>query len=124
MKIKPITLESDTFRRLKHDLTKAMQCLLANMEKYRSDEATLTCKIKISTEEKDLGQGDELVPSFTHKITSTVQIKDERTGALMGDYALEKDKTGSYALKVYTEQLEMFDDEDADEEDEDEEDIE
>ena len=119
-KIKPVSMESNTFRQLKHDMTLAMNKLLKNMEHCNSEKASLSVKITICTENKDLGDGEVVVPTFVHKIGSAVQLKDERVGELNGEYALEKDGKDRYCLRVFSEQLEMFDDddEDADEDEE------
>ena len=105
MIIKPVDLHSDTFNTLKDDLTMAINVLLTRMQVYNSDEAALTVKLNI-----DLLKSinDDVLPVFTHKITSTVQIKDEHRGELKGNYALERDAEGLYQLRLLDEQLGML----------------
>ena len=103
-KIKPVDMESDILRKIKKDLTDGLNLLLARMEKFDSDEAALTLKIGISRKDA----GGLIIPTFKHKVTSAVQVKDERDGELGGNYSLEKNKQNGYDLIVLDEQMEMF----------------
>ncbi len=106
---KPITMESDTFEKLKHDMTTALNKLLNKMRVYRSEKAALTVKLTVSLNDTELDSGNEgTVPTFEHKVTSTVQIKDETTGKLDGEYVLEEDGHGGNVLKPLSSQVDMF----------------
>lgn len=108
-KIKPINLESDTFAVMKMDMTTSFNRLLRHMQKYNAKEATLTVKVKVSLEDQELDNGEQgLVPSFEHKVSTSVQIKDENSGKLSGNYVLEEDGKGGYVIRPITDQMDMF----------------
>lgn len=107
--VKPITMESDTFSQMKLDMTTTLNRLLRNMQEYGSDKATLTLKLTVTLEDQELDNGEQgTVPKFEHKVSSTVQIKDETEGELGGQYVLEDDGNGGHVLKPLSQQMEMF----------------
>jgi len=107
--VKPITMESDTFAAMKLDITTTLNRLLKNMQEYGSDKAALTLKLTVTLEDHELDNGEQgTVPKFEHKVTSTVQIKDEAEGELAGQYVLEDDGNGGHVLKPLSQQMEMF----------------
>ena len=106
---KPITMESDTFFAMKQDMTHALNRLLNNMREYGSDKAALTLKLTITLEDQELDNGASgTVPKFEHKVSSTVQIKDETEGELAGTYILEDDGNGGHVLKPLSQQMDML----------------
>lgn len=106
---KPITMESDTFAAMKQDITVSLNRLLKNMQEYGSDKAALTVKLTVTLEDQELDNGEQgTVPKFEHKVSSTVQIKDETEGELDGNYILEDDGHGGHVLKPLSQQMEMF----------------
>ncbi len=108
-KIKPITMDSDTFAQMKQDMTDTMNKLLRNMQEYGADEAAMSLKWTISLEEQELDNGEKgTVPICQHKVTSNVQIKNERDGKLGGDYTLENDGKGGHILRPIVDQVDMF----------------
>lgn len=108
-KIKIIDMESDTFSKLKQDMTDGLNRLITNMESYGSDEASLTVKVKIKFEDQCLDDGKSVtVPSFEHKVSYAVQIKREAEGKLEGMYSLEEGEKGQYRLKPLNDQMDMF----------------
>ena len=107
--VKPITMESDTFSQMKLDMTTTLNRLLRNMQEYGSDKAALTLKLTVTLEDQELDNGEQgTVPKFEHKVSSTVQIKDETEGELGGQYVLEDDGNGGHVLKPLSQQMEMF----------------
>lgn len=108
-KIKPITMASDTFDKLKEDMTNSMNKLLRNMQEYGSDKASMTVKITITLSDQEQDNGEQgTVPKFEHKVSSTVQIKDETEGELGGDCYLEDDGNGGHILRPIVDQVDMF----------------
>lgn len=107
--IKPINMESDTFAIMKQDMTTAINRLLRHMQKYHAEKASMTVKLTVTLEDDELDNGEQgVVPTFEHKVSSTVQIKDESDGKLAGNYVLEEDGKGGYVIRPITEQMDMF----------------
>lgn len=108
-KLKPINMDSDTFVIMKQDMTTSINRLLRHMQKYHAEKASLTVKLTVTLEDEELDNGDQgIVPTFEHKVSFTVQIKDESSGKLAGNYVLEEDGKGGYTIRPLTEQMDMF----------------
>ena len=105
MSTKPINMQADTFDKLKNDMTVAINTLLARMQAFGSDEATMT--VKLDVEFLSSATGDT-IPVFRHNIKSTVQVKDEVNGSLDENYALERDEDGLYELRELYQQQTLF----------------
>lgn len=103
-KMKPVNMDSDTFAQLKQDMTNAINRLLTHMQKYGSEKAAMAVKMTITLDDESEG----LVPKFEHKVTTTVQRKDDVSGSLAGEYVLEEDGKGGYMLKTLIDQASMF----------------
>ena len=115
-----LTMESDAFGAMKSDFNQILRRALTNMEKKQSDEAELTLKLKISLEE--IGSDEDLIvkPTFAHKISSVMKIKDEKSGVLSGNYALIWDEeSGDYIIRPIDDgQVSMFDTQESSDEEE------
>lgn len=110
-KIKPINLESDTFAQMKQDMTQYLNLLLRLMQRYGEEKATLTLKMTVTLEEQELDDGCKgLIPTFEHRVTTSVQRKDETKGKLPGEYVLDADGKGGFNLRPMSDQLDMFED--------------
>lgn len=108
-KIKPINLESDTFALMKQDMTNELNRLLRNMQRYKAEEGMLTVKVKVSIVDQELDNGEQGdVPTFEHKVSTSVQIKQESSGKLSGNYVLEEDGKGGFVIRPLSEQLDML----------------
>ena len=75
-----LSLKSDTFAALKEDFDSVLLRTIGNMEMKNADNATITR------------------PSFKHDISSVMQVKDRKSGALTGDYELVYED-GKYAMR-------------------------
>ncbi len=107
--IKPITMASDTFDQLKNDMTNSLNRLLRNMQDYGADKASMTVKLTVSLTDQELDNGEQgTIPTFEHKVSSSVQIKDETDGKLGGEYTLEDDGKGGHVLRPISAQIDMF----------------
>ena len=124
--IKKMTLDSDIFDQLRTDANFVLQRLIGNMLEKESDEGTMTLKLEISFDNEFIPNYDKNVdgetreihkPKFKHKITSSVQIKDEKSGNMDSEMELVMDENGCYVLKpiANTEQRSLFDDDFQDE---------
>jgi TRAP-type C4-dicarboxylate transport system substrate-binding protein len=104
-----LTLSSDTFNALKSDFDQVLRKTLTNMENKESEQAELTVKLKISLMKEQAPNFDSLIPGaqrevikpkFDHKVSSVMQIKDEKTGTLSGNYELVWDgELGQYVMR-------------------------
>lgn len=100
MKNKPISMEGDTFKGVKDDMTVMLNKLLRLMQRYGAEKGALTVKLDVDLEETDDGP----MPSFKHTVTTTVQRKDKKDGRMNGYYL--NDNGGE--LELVPVQLEMF----------------
>lgn len=115
-KLKPITMDADTFDKLKEDMTNSLNRLLRDMKKYGSDKAAMTVKLTVCLDDQELDNGEKgTVPTFEHKVTTSVQIKNELDGKLTGEYTLEGDGNGGHILRPITDQVDMFEEEEIEE---------
>lgn len=115
-----LTMESEAFNGLKTDFNQVLRRTLTNMERKESEQAELTVKLKISLEKdtapdfrevRHRAERDIVRPTFTHKISSVMQIKCEKSGVLSGDYELVWDEEiGDYIMRPIDDgQLSLFD---------------
>lgn len=103
-----LTLKGDTFLALQDDFDAILNRTIGNMEMKSADEATLTLKLKITLEKRSarsfssgFDSAREIIkPAFAHEISSVMQVKDKKSGALTGDYELMWDEMeGKYVMR-------------------------
>lgn len=96
-----LTLSSDTFAVLKADFDNVLQKTLMNMQKKDSDSAEVKVSLKIALDKVEgsdirIDNFDDmrevLIPRFDHKVSSVLQVKDEASGTLGGNFELVFDK--------------------------------
>ena len=96
-----LTLNSSTFAALKADFDQVLKNTLRNMQEKDSEAAEVKVSLKISfvKDEKsyiqiaDLDDRREIIiPKFDHKVSSVLQIKDEASGTLGGNFELVFDE--------------------------------
>lgn len=110
-----LSLKGETFTALKEDFDAVLGRTIKNMESKGADEATITLKLGISLEKTTDFSGEEAEevtkPSFKHDISSVMQVKDKKSGALTGDYQLVWDEDeGKYVMKrIGDNQMTLFD---------------
>lgn len=118
--IKKMTLDSDIFDQLRTDFNFVLQRLIGNMLEKESNDGSMTLKLDISLDNEYIPNFDENVdgetreihkPKFKHKVTSSVQIKDEKSGNMDSEMELVMDENGCYVLKpiANTTQRTIFD---------------
>lgn len=115
-----LNLESDAFNALKTDFNQILRRTLAGMEQKEAEDATITLKLGIALT-RDMvpdptivayeAQREIVRPAFTHKISSVMQYKDEKSGILSGNYELVWDKElCDYVMREITNgQTSLFD---------------
>ncbi len=112
-----LSLKSDTFNALKEDFDSILARTIGNMEMKGAEDATITLKLGVTLEKTYAmvsGESKDVTkPSFKHDISSVMQVKDKKSGALTGDYQLVwDDEDGRYVMKrIEDGQITMFDDE-------------
>lgn len=96
-----LTLNSSTFAALKADFDAALQKTLRNMQQKGSEAAEVKVSLKISFAKgviSDIpldnleGPREMIIPQFDHKVSSVLQIKDEASGTLGGEFELVYDE--------------------------------
>lgn len=119
--VKHSNFESDTFSDMKRDMNFVLQRLLGNMQEKGATEGSMTLKVDISLTNEYIPNYDPEVegesrkiskPKFKHKVTSAVQIKDEKSGNLDTEMELTFDEeSGEYVMQpvANTEQRTIFD---------------
>lgn len=110
-----LSLKSETFSALKEDFDSILARTIGNMEMKGAEEATVTLKLGISLEKSSMNSPSGLQeitkPSFKHDISSVMQVKDKKSGALTGDYELVWDAAeGKYVMRrIDNGQVSIFD---------------
>lgn len=103
-----LTLNDDTFNALKQDFDHVLSRTLDNMQKKGSEYAEVKVVLKISLLDGETAKvlldtdskPDMIVPRFDHKVTSVLQIKDEASGTLGGNYELAFDaESGGWKIR-------------------------
>lgn len=112
-----LSIKSDTFSAMKEDFDAILGRTIGNMQMKGAEDATITLKLSVSLENTNAVIGGESTditrPSFKHDISSVMQVKDKKSGALTGDYQLVwDDEEGKYIMKkIENGQVTMFDQE-------------
>lgn len=87
--IKNLVLEDETFEEPRQNFNRVLQRLFKSMIDSGSTEGSITMKIDVSLEQEYIPNYDPAVagesrkiskPSFKHKVSSTVTVKDEVSG--------------------------------------------
>ena len=109
-----ITMESELMRPLRTDIDSIISKTLKTMHTYGNGEATVTAKIKITLNKEALptkdGMRPIIKPMFEHEVSSVVQSKDKKSGAMYGEYELVYDQeTDSWVARSTKQQISMFD---------------
>ena len=107
--VKELNFDSDTFENIKRDMNFVLQRLLGNMQEKGSTDGTMTVKIDVSLVREwvpnynpEIEAETRMVskPKFKHKVTSQVQIKDEKSGNLDTEMELfMNEETGEYEMR-------------------------
>lgn len=114
-----LNLESDAFNSFKTDFNVMLRKLLHMMESQEAEEGALNVKMTVKLEKsqaRDYQQKeyeamrDITTPTFTHKVGISMQFKDEKSGALGGNYEMVYDKElGAYVMiDIETGQTSLF----------------
>ena len=122
-----LTLDSKVFNALKTAFNETLRRTLMNMEKYGSTDATINLKLEIEIAEsyvKDTSrpqyeaEREITVPTFNHKITSAIPVKDEikgKTGGFGFELIYDRDTRDYYMISTKDANQTSLFDEDPDE---------
>ena len=122
-----VSIYSEAFHKLREDFDKIMISTLARMQEKGSEDATITLKIDIGLEKTfapvrgTTQMRDVYLPTFEHKITSAMQIKQEVKGRYDEECELVWNPASNSYLLVPIGQLMLSDEIERTEEDEDDE---
>ena len=95
-----LNLNSEAFSSMKDDFNRVLKKTLANMQSKEGEVAEITMKLKITLEEDDVpdiyceegtGRRSIVKPIFNHKVSSVMQIKEEESGSMKGNYEIVYD---------------------------------
>lgn len=107
-----VSIDDEIFESTREDFDELMTEMLYSMQQKKSDSGELTLKMKISLlnqcEEIDGEKIAYIRPFFEHKISSSIQIKDERRGGFDKDYALVLDNQKYCLKKIEDRQQNLF----------------
>ena len=114
-----LSLSSDALSEFKNQFNQKLTETLAIMEQKETDGAEITVKFTISTDEREVDDKNARYVGATrhatmihilHKITSTLKIKNEESGGLVGENELFWDRrAGAYAIRQNDQQVGLFD---------------
>lgn len=96
-----LNINSSVFDSMKNDFNSVLKKTLGNMRSKQGEAAEISLKLKITLEEDNVpdlysedgnGRRDIVKPIFNHKVSSVMQIKEEESGSMKGNYELVYDK--------------------------------
>lgn len=107
-----VSINDSMFEPMRNNFDVLLTEMLHSMQRKESDSGELTLKVKISLvkqyEETGNGKISYIKPGFEHKISSAIQIKDERKGNFNEDYMLVSENQKYYLKKVEEKQVNLF----------------
>lgn len=119
--VKLLNFDGDTFSGMKRDMNFVLQRLIGSMQEKGCQDGTMTLKIDVQLTREFVpnynpeipGESREIAkPKFGHKVTSQMQVKDEKKGNLDTEMELfMNEETGEYELRPVadTTQRSIFD---------------
>nr|DAO80778.1 MAG TPA: hypothetical protein [Caudoviricetes sp.] len=115
-------IDDMAFESMRHDTDRVLQKLLKNMVEKGSFDGSINIKIDIKFMQEyivnnDITSSEEtrkiLIPAFTHKVSSVMQIKEEAKGGVSyeGMEMVFDEESGEYVIKpvANTTQRSVFD---------------
>lgn len=118
MKTYELLVTDDIFCELRENFNAVLKRTLFTMESKGSDSGKINLELKISLSHDVLESGSDIFgketreyvnPAFEHKVTSTIQIKDEETGKINGKYELVSMDGKYYIKEIENSQRSLFD---------------
>lgn len=119
MKTHKLLITDDIFYELRANFNSVLTKTLHTMRSKGSDSGKVNLELKISLEHDILEFSsfafgkktrEYTNPMFEHKVTSTIQIKDEVTGKIKGKYELVSEDGGYCVQEIDNPQCSLFED--------------
>ncbi len=108
-------MNSDVFLSLRSNFDEVLKKVLQSMLEQKNNTAEINVKLKIELEKSCINvsyndQREIVKPKFQHKVTSTLQVKNEESGCFNEAYELVwDDTTEKYILtEIKTGQTSLF----------------
>ena len=114
MKTYKLLITDEIFSSLIADFNEMLKKTILTMQSKESENGKINLELKISLNQKLSGFENKekkvfVNPKFHHKVTSSIQIKDEVSGEIDGEYELISDNGNCYIRKDDS-QYSLFDD--------------
>ena len=110
-----LSINSDVFLSLRRNFDAILEKVLQSMQEQKNNTAEINVKLKIELEKSYINvsyndQREITKPVFQHKVTSTLQVKNEESGCFNDAYELVwDDTTEKYILtEIKTGQTSLF----------------
>lgn len=110
-----LSMNSDVFLSLRSNFDEVLKKVLQSMLEQKNNTAEINVKLKIELEKSCINvsyndQREIVKPKFQHKVTSTLQVKNEQSGCFNEAYELVwDDTTEKYILtEIKTGQTSLF----------------
>lgn len=110
-----LSMNSDVFLSLRSNFDEVLKKVLQSMLEQKNNTAEINVKLKIELEKSCINvsyndQREIVKPKFQHKVTSTLQVKNEESGCFNEAYELVwDDTTEKYILtEIKTGQTSLF----------------
>lgn len=99
-KVYNINICSDIFSGLRNDFDDMLKKTISKMLSKQCDGADVTIKLGISLTETGNENKAQFTPIFRHKVSTVMNIKDEKCGGFSGRYTLFYDSVNDeYAIR-------------------------
>ena len=122
-----VNLDSKVFSSMKESFNTVLKSTIMSMEKFKSKQAKITVTLGIDLVDSHVqdtsrpqyyAERDVIIPTFQHKVTSSIPIKDEikgKTGGIGYELVYDRDTRSYYMVSTKdANQISLFD-EDPDE---------
>ncbi len=118
MKTHKLLITDEIFEEVRKNFNSVLMKTLHTMRNKGSDNGKVNLELKISFEHDTLEYNGFVFgketreytnPIFEHKVTSSIQIKDEVTGRIKGKYELISEDENYYIQEIESPQCSFFD---------------
>ncbi len=121
-----LNMDSKVFTALKESFNASLRSTLMRMEKFAATEAKITITLDIDLADSHVpdhsrpqynAERDVVIPTFQHKVTSSIPVKDEikgKTGGIGFELIWDRDTKSYYMISTKeVDQISLFDEDQA-----------
>lgn len=121
-----LNMDSKVFTALKESFNASLRSTLMRMEKFAATEAKITITLDIDLADSHVpdhsrpqynAERDVVIPTFQHKVTSSIPVKDEikgKTGGVGFELIWDRDTKSYYMISTKeVDQISLFDEDQA-----------